>query len=719
MINLDAGYLRPASKSIILALLPGLEETESEEYVRTIKILNQFKNNLSSSEAFASKGVDVSGDQFFWQSLFLASISSPSRRQGLLAYLADSLPICDVLSLDEVQSATSGDHLRRRLAAIEQVTTPEPGLLVRCFASGLRDDNLLIQRGFLDILVTHLPLNSAVLQKRVSKDDLRRLVSAASSVVLRRDMSLNRRLWSWLLGPGLSVDPDMSSPISPTATPTSATSEAKFTYHTDYFRDNGLGPLLSSIQDMLDNKITLPSEKARPFRICLSLMDRSEIGALVLPAIFKTLIESLQKYENVVSSRSDFEEVLRSANAFFDGVESHTIWAQINSVLDFGSNPSTTRNDMLGSVDFVLFIARTFNVQEEEMLSVHIPLTMLRVLIESRQSLVRTLSSREKTDVPVIEKALQLLLQLTALLPTKTLGNEVDKTLVEVMHMDGNTEDESLARLQKIKDIYSGNCNYNDTKRPLFPPGSMESLMIKNVLYMIQLAISEDPLQDFVGVLLLLLDKLARRSSLHSAICPSELSGVLIESSARIAKCPEERPLVMRDVQNILTLLELIEVRHLDGLPFHGPQLEQIMLGLMQKIWVGSSPRNAHCNVEAADSLWRIHSIARNSGLVKSSLAHLMLDNANAEDQPTLDVEAARRFTVLWTHSIGTVKGSTSIQNRPTVQGRHQPNLSPGVEELKLLSQPLLLVLDTLRAPKSQLAIFTAGWLSSLTNPEM
>ena len=96
-----------------------------------------------------------------------------------------------------------------------------------------------------------------------------------------------------------------------------------------------------------------------------------------------------------------------------------------------------------------------------------------------------------------------------------------------------------------------------------------------------------------------------------------------------------------------------------------------------------------------------------------------MLDNANEGDQPALDIEAARRFTVLWTHSLSTVKGNTSIEKKPTVQERRKSRPSLGFEELKVLSQPLSLVLDTLRAPKSLLAIFTADWLSSLTSPEM
>lgn len=76
IVRLDAVYLRLASKSVILALLPGLEERNSEEYGRTLSILRQFKENLSKSFETSLKGTDATGDQLFWQSLFLASLSS-------------------------------------------------------------------------------------------------------------------------------------------------------------------------------------------------------------------------------------------------------------------------------------------------------------------------------------------------------------------------------------------------------------------------------------------------------------------------------------------------------------------------------------------------------------------------------------------------------------------------------------------------------------------
>jgi hypothetical protein len=72
--------------------------------------------------------------------------------------------------------------------------------MIRAFAAALEDDNLLVRRAALDLLVTSLRLNS-VSVKNARPDDRAILMRAAYSVILRRDLALNRRLYLWLLGP--------------------------------------------------------------------------------------------------------------------------------------------------------------------------------------------------------------------------------------------------------------------------------------------------------------------------------------------------------------------------------------------------------------------------------------------------------------------------------------------------------------------------------------
>jgi hypothetical protein len=71
--------------------------------------------------------------------------------------------------------------------------------MIRAFAAALEDENLLVRRAALDILLQSIRVNSYIV-KRAQKDDRAILMRAATGVVLRRDLSLNRRLYTWLLG---------------------------------------------------------------------------------------------------------------------------------------------------------------------------------------------------------------------------------------------------------------------------------------------------------------------------------------------------------------------------------------------------------------------------------------------------------------------------------------------------------------------------------------
>ncbi|KAI9831941.1 MAG: Endosome to Golgi transport protein, partial [Thelocarpon superellum] len=199
VLRVRPSALRPALRAIILTLLPGLEEETSEEFERTLRLLEGFKEAVKTRGDPDIPSENGAGDEYFWQCFFLASVTSPSRRQGALAFLVRRLPKLSGPINRRRSEPTEDDVLEhqdqgRLPASVEAVVAPEPGLLVRCFAAGLSDDQLLIQRGFLDLLLTHLPLHCTVLQTRVTADDRERLMTAAVGVVARKDMGLNRRL---------------------------------------------------------------------------------------------------------------------------------------------------------------------------------------------------------------------------------------------------------------------------------------------------------------------------------------------------------------------------------------------------------------------------------------------------------------------------------------------------------------------------------------------
>lgn len=338
ILKLSSSILRPALKALILSLLPVIEEETSEDFDRCLHTFDGFRQIYAEQNQ----------ESFFWQTLFVASISNPLRRAGVLVYLVRFLPRLSSANI-QVESDRS-----------EVVTTPEPGLLVRCFATGLRDEQALIQRGFLDLLVTHLPLKEPVLQSESYTKDLDVLVSAAVTVVLRRDMSLNRRLWTWLTGiETKSLDNSVTSPIE---APVDGGQLSN-----DYFLQMALPAVVRSILQMLNNTNPAPTQRTLPFRIMSSLMDRWEIGGPVVQLVFAPLIRHLSLYQSTAPSQTAFDEVFRSANVFFDGVESSTLFSCLQSLLQTGEN------------ELLDFIIANFSIDQVDSAQTHIMALSLSV----------------------------------------------------------------------------------------------------------------------------------------------------------------------------------------------------------------------------------------------------------------------------------------------------------------------------------------------------
>ena len=338
VLQIPPRSLRPALKALILSLLPVIEEETSEDFDRCLQTFERLRLCFSKEDQ----------ESFFWQTLFVGSIANPLRRAGVLVYLNRFLP---KLAKHHADSASKS----------EVTTNPEPGLLVRCFATGLRDDNALVQRGFLDLLVTHLPLDASVLQAASYRKDLDVLVRAALMVVLRKDMSLNRRLWTWFAGTDSKVHAD------PVTTPLESTSNP-FSQSNDYYTQFGLQSTTRAVQNMLSDASSQAGQRTIPFRILLSLLDRWEIGGPVVRILFNPIMKALMLYQSTAPTQSAFDEVFRSANVFFDGIEIATLYDCLAELLK--SN----------ELDLLSFIIANFNIEQGEQTQSHLVGFSLRVV---------------------------------------------------------------------------------------------------------------------------------------------------------------------------------------------------------------------------------------------------------------------------------------------------------------------------------------------------
>ena len=712
-------------KSIILALLPGLEEETSEEFERVHTLLNDFKDAIERGSNNSRNPRDAARNVYFWQSLFLAAITSASRRQGALQYLSRNLPALGQESASPTLS-NAGERVNgqgQEDADAAAITSPEPGLLVRCFAAGLNDDQLLVQRGFLDLLVTKLPLSSAVLQDHTKSEDLDLLVSAAATVVTRREMSLNRRLWAWLLGPDMSADTDdnaASAVMSPSITSPKPThpSDTRDTY----FFKFGLEPLTRSLSKMIADPSSNPSSRARPFRICLSLMDRSEIGGLVVPKVFIPIMKSIWQYEKDAPSADTFSEVLRSSHVFFDGVQSRLIWTELCKLIydSLLKAPLITNSGdaepLQRNLDLLWFIITKFNVREEEMLTEHLPHACILMLsgLEKITAPTSHPGAQERRDVT--RTASKIALRMLDLIPERALNDEA------------SSEAEATDSTQHQGDELTANeiiQSYIQVEQPIHNGLQVASMIrVGRSLFKLTFGLLAQTLQNKETPLelesaLSLLVKLIRKAPQYHQIDVRGLLSHSLDLSVNLSAASDEN-------DHFTTLLGLVSTYEFLGNVSAEEtwstdhRVRQIASNLIGLLWRALSPEEPQHAVEATRGLWRIHAISPGAQLVESTICTLMMSSPEALRNRTINVSGASRFAMLWNQTTAKIRSSSDRRSSlATNKRREKRDSSADVDEMDILARPLLLVLDSLSNPSTKLFLYTIGWLQSLASLQM
>lgn len=476
----------------------------------------------------------------------------------------------------------------------------------------------------------------------VSPSDMELLITSAASVVLRRDMSLNRRLWVWFLGP---------DPQDHTAAPSSP-------HRPDYFNKYALQGLIRGLRNMIESDRMEPAERAKPSRICLSLMDRWEIGGLVVPGLFMPIVRSVCAFEKSAPSKEQYIEVLKSVAVFFDGVESALIWGEIYDTISSALTTSKKTEESLENLRLVSFILKTFNVREEEMLVVHAPLVLLALLL-----MLQNVGPKE--SFKLIPTGFGLAVELLALIPERAfLGEILEETLLP-------SETDVVPILNKY---YAS------------PSSKTESIPFSSHL---------------IGRLLL---RLVSDLVCHATVPQQADIGIrcklLVETIKKIPTVVEwdGKPLLDATLQGLqssevqFTTLQgsaqVIATLYDRGYLSHG-QINSLIPTFVEQIWRFLSPDTPKYHVEAVNSLWAIQAVLNDRRVEAAIAAVLVSDDINGvyEMRPA---ESGRKFSVLWTHSVGNPKYEM------------------------MLTRPLFLFLDSLVEEVTELHIFTRGWLQSL-----
>ena len=710
LIPLGFDTLRPALKALILCLLPGLEDAQSEDFDKILQTLDKLRASPETHSSRPEMHTEEEGSQisFFWQCFFLATITSSTKRQGALAFLTQRLPKFGT----RVSSGKS--DLKNLLPEAKAALYPEPGLLIRCLAAGVSDKQLLVQRGFLDLLVTNLPLDSEVLQRSASQSDLERLVAAATGVVMRRDMSLNRRLWTWLLGPEPKSDSEAESLNS--ERDTKSPSLSRSAYQSAYFSELGLRPLTNSIMALVNSKPTSTAERAKPFRICLSLMDKWEVGGLLIPSAFIPALESAYNFSKS-ASKQDSEEVIRSASIFFDGVESGLIWTKFIELaltaLASGSIATAARKEKLGLCTFIL---QRFNLREEEMLQVHIPLAALAIML--RLKTIRSPSEvRDNIEESIEMLGFDVVDRLVSLLPERVFSMHNESSQFTADDVISNDCEQS----KSIANFYGKNQGNIDGLQPPFRGTVVGHLLLLHIVSLFARSLNNGhtpkELELCTRTACSLLPKVADVSGVLSSI---QLFSTLEKSLSDNQNTPNNFVKTAGIIHLIVTVqATTMPTPYFTPLGFPAMQRELVRL-----LWTHLSPDQPKYHVEAVRAFWLLSTASPSIRAVEAFLSDLLVEALQpvSGDPACSAADAGRRFAVLWTHSVSertlqADKSQRAILRRPgasamLAQGGNAGDAPP--DPSLLLTRPLFLLLDTLDEEGTEVAALVTGWLQDL-----
>jgi len=233
-------HLSTTLNGFLLALLPGIEDNTSETYDRAFKVLNRLKE-ASSPVAF---------NLSLWRCILLC----PQARLAAVNYLATSIP----KELDKLKEYLPA----RRSIAIEAII------------STLHDQNVLAQRGMFEILISNFPIESDIF----SSQQIVQVLHGILPVLLRKEASVNRRFFSWLMKSSshepeddekhvIQVNPKVVEFLVDAILHTME--EVSVEYDSSTPRKTGFPPVTKSLPTK--------DEATRPFHLVGILMERPEI----------------------------------------------------------------------------------------------------------------------------------------------------------------------------------------------------------------------------------------------------------------------------------------------------------------------------------------------------------------------------------------------------------------------------------------------------------
>ncbi|XP_032590536.1 protein dopey-1 homolog isoform X2 [Drosophila grimshawi] len=211
------------------------------------------------------------------------------------------------------------EHFNKRLDMQKQIYIMGHNreIMMSALCACLNDTLILVQRNTLEFLLLGFPMHTRLLEE----EQLVVLVTNGLNTILRRDMSLNKRLFSWLLASEVTKNSPTYDTLSLDSAPIDGLKEEP------YFITHSRHILINALVSTLRLSLECQPMDLKPYRIMLSLLDKAEIGSAVLDFVLHDIIRTMY----ISSSNAD---ALKSANLLFATFDPAYIWSYMTNIFE-------------------------------------------------------------------------------------------------------------------------------------------------------------------------------------------------------------------------------------------------------------------------------------------------------------------------------------------------------------------------------------------------
>ncbi|CAF3354247.1 unnamed protein product [Rotaria sp. Silwood1] len=331
--------LNPILTGFLLGLFPALEEG-ADYYDRIYTLLDNLSNRIDKFYFYTC----------IWSAIHLVA----SARHSALTFILNHFD----------KKKTMEDQLYLMGSSVET--------MVSAVCTCLQDrEQSLVQRSILDFLLICLPMHN----KQLTKIDMMKIITVGLHVLLKRDMSLNRRIYAWFLGTEqLPIDnrnqQQHISEIHASTTSLTITNDPfdSSSYFIQYTKENLIQSILHALETISSNtlsttgksKPTTPDENSalvttiaesmpstwtlmKLIRVLIILVDKPDVGPNILESVLMSYL--LIVYQQIylpakqltsinVQQENHRSETLKTLNMLLDTFEPYFIWEFLTKNFD-------------------------------------------------------------------------------------------------------------------------------------------------------------------------------------------------------------------------------------------------------------------------------------------------------------------------------------------------------------------------------------------------